>query len=105
MSNKPEDSASLTAVRDEIDQLDERIQDLINERARLAFRVRESKGGSRDAVNFYRPEREAQVLRKLRERNQGPLSDSEILSALTAVTTHRLRHDCGLEMGAPAQKT
>ena len=79
MSKKTEDTASLSAVRDEIDRLDERIQDLINERARLAFRVRESKGGSRDAVNFYRPEREAQVLRKLRERNRGPLSDNEML--------------------------
>ncbi|MBT8038876.1 MAG: prephenate dehydratase [Xanthomonadales bacterium] len=79
MSKKKEDTASLSAVRDEIDRLDERIQDLINERARLAFRVRESKGGSRDAVNFYRPEREAQVLRKLRERNRGPLSDNEML--------------------------
>jgi chorismate mutase/prephenate dehydratase len=79
LSKKTEDTASLSAVRDEIDRLDERIQDLINERARLAFRVRESKGGSRDAVNFYRPEREAQVLRKLRERNRGPLSDNEML--------------------------
>jgi chorismate mutase/prephenate dehydratase len=79
VSKNKEDSASLTAVRDEIDRLDEQIQDLINERAKLAFRVRQSKGGARDAVNFYRPEREAQVLRKLRERNQGPLSDSEML--------------------------
>lgn len=79
MSKNTEDTESLSVVRDEIDRLDEQIQDLINQRARLAFRVRQSKGGSRDAVNFYRPEREAQVLRKLRERNQGPLSDSEML--------------------------
>ncbi|MEX3710540.1 chorismate mutase [Acinetobacter baumannii] len=27
---------------------------------------------------FYRPEREAQVLRKVMERNQGPLSDASM---------------------------
>lgn len=41
---------------------------------------------------FYRPEREAQVLRKVMERNQGPLSDvtmarlfREIMSACLAL--------------------
>lgn len=66
-------------VRGEIDRLDEQIQALISERARLAFRVRQSKGGSINAVDFYRPEREAQVLHGVLERNQGPLSDDEML--------------------------
>ena len=79
MNNKTENKAQLTAVRDEIDDLDRQIQELISERARLAFRVRESKGENTSAVNFYRPEREAQVLRAVRERNEGPLSDSEML--------------------------
>ena len=79
MSDTKKDTQDLAAARNEIDRLDEQIQDLISERARLAFRVRESKAGSSDAVDFYRPEREAQVLRAVRERNQGPLSDSEML--------------------------
>jgi chorismate mutase/prephenate dehydratase len=66
-------------VREEIDHLDEQIQALINQRARLAFRVRESKDASADAVDYFRPEREAQVLRRVLERNKGPLSDSEML--------------------------
>lgn len=78
MSDNKKDSADLASVRDEIDRLDEQIQELINERASLAFRVRESKTDSKSAVEFYRPEREAQVLRKVRERNQGPLSDKEM---------------------------
>ena len=85
MSESPENKAKLSAVREEIDRLDEQIQDLISERARLAFRVRESKGGAREAVEYYRPEREAQVLRRLRERNQGPLSDSETLRLFRAI--------------------
>ncbi len=77
------DSKKLTdklgSIRKEIDSLDEAIQELICERARLAFKVRESKGASRGAVDYFRPEREAQVLRGVLERNQGPLSDSEML--------------------------
>ena len=66
-------------MREKIDRLDEKIQELINERARLAFRVRETKDASAEAVDYFRPEREAQVLRRVLERNQGPLSDSEML--------------------------
>jgi chorismate mutase/prephenate dehydratase len=79
MAKDSENSSELVAVRDEIDTLDRKIQDLISDRARLAFRVRKSKGKSGSAVDFYRPEREAQVLRKVCERNKGPLSDSEML--------------------------
>jgi chorismate mutase/prephenate dehydratase len=80
LAKKSQESDSLAQVRDEIDRLDEKIQDLISERARLAFRVRQSKGGSKGAVDYYRPEREAQVLRRVIERNsKGPLSDSEML--------------------------
>ena len=79
MTNETENSRDLAAIRDEIDTLDKKIQDLISDRARLAFRVRKSKGTSKSAVDYYRPEREAQVLRKVRERNDGPLSDSEML--------------------------
>jgi chorismate mutase/prephenate dehydratase len=69
----------LTAVRSEIDQLDEQIQALISARARLAYQVRASKGEFANAVDYYRPEREAQVLRNVMQRNQGPLTDAEMV--------------------------
>lgn len=70
---------ALKQVRDQIDEIDRDIQRLLNERARCAQRVAEIKSQfeSQDAV-FYRPEREAQVLRRVMERNQGPLPDSEV---------------------------
>ena len=43
MKKTDENSNGLEVVRKEIDQLDEQIQSLISERARLAFRVRQSK--------------------------------------------------------------
>ena len=55
-----------------------RIQYLLSERARLAQRVGISKTAAGKTVDFYRPEREAQVLRKALERNKGPLRDEEI---------------------------
>jgi chorismate mutase/prephenate dehydratase len=73
------DADDLGKVREQIDRLDEQIQALISERARLAFQVRASKEASGHAVDYFRPEREAQVLRGVLERNEGPLSDSEML--------------------------
>ncbi len=70
---------TLDEVRHEIDTLDAQIQSLISARARLAQAVRESKGQLDNAVDYYRPEREAQVLRAVVSRNQGPISDAEML--------------------------
>lgn len=60
--------AELTQLRDGIDALDRQVLELINRRAQLAHRIGEIKHG-----NIYRPEREAQVLRRLAETNPGPL--------------------------------
>ncbi|MDB6102265.1 MAG: chorismate mutase, partial [Gammaproteobacteria bacterium] len=69
----------LEKVRSQIDGIDEKIHTLINDRARLAQLVGISKTSEGKTVDFYRPEREAQVLRMARERNNGPLRDEEVL--------------------------
>src|SRR5213082_3626434 len=69
----------LGEARGRIDAVDEKIQALINERARLAQQVGISKTSGARTVDFYRPEREAQVLRQAQARNTGPLRDAEIL--------------------------
>lgn len=92
---------SLEQLRTEIDALDRKIHELINQRASCAQQVAETKlrefeaqNGSADlsGVKFYRPEREAQVLRNVIERNQGPLAGEtvahifrEIMSACLAL--------------------
>jgi len=70
--------ADLGEIRVRIDSIDARIQELLNERARFAQLVGISKTASGKAVDFYRPEREADVLRKALKRNRGPLRDEEI---------------------------
>ncbi|MEZ5544768.1 MAG: chorismate mutase [Lysobacteraceae bacterium] len=65
----------LAQVRERIDAIDQQIQSLIAERAQFALQVGKAKGKLAAAVDYYRPEREAQVLRMVVDRNQGPLSD------------------------------
>ncbi len=67
----------LRELRDQIDGLDEKIQELITQRARCAKEIAGIKqsGGSQ---YFYRPEREVEVLRRVLERNRGPLANEEM---------------------------
>jgi chorismate mutase/prephenate dehydratase len=74
-------SKNLKQLRDEIDSLDQQIQGLLNQRAHCAKEVAAVKLAHTDdhrSVQFYRPEREATVLRKVMERNNGPLADEEM---------------------------
>lgn len=70
-------SGRLRGLRDRIDQLDEKIQTLISERARCAQDIATLKHAAGEA-NFYRPEREVDVLRRVLERNRGPLANEEM---------------------------
>ncbi|CAB1369964.1 prephenate dehydratase [Denitratisoma oestradiolicum] len=77
----------LVRLREGIDHIDDELLRLISERAQLAHRIGEIKHG-----NIYRPEREAQVLRGIAERNTGPLPAAavqhlfrEIMSACLAL--------------------
>jgi chorismate mutase/prephenate dehydratase len=69
----------LSAIRRRIDEVDAALHELISERARLAQNVGISKHADGHTVDFYRPEREAEVLRTALARNKGPLRDEEIL--------------------------
>ncbi|HXS28597.1 MAG TPA: prephenate dehydratase [Steroidobacteraceae bacterium] len=71
--------SELASARERIDALDAELQGLLNERARLAQLVGISKHRDGHLVDFYRPEREAEVLRRAKERNRGPLRDEEVL--------------------------
>ena len=64
----------LAQLRARIDELDERLLILLNERARLAQAVGQLKlSNGEEGGPIYRPEREAQVVRRLQEANSGPL--------------------------------
>ncbi|XZG71553.1 prephenate dehydratase [Chitinibacteraceae bacterium HSL-7] len=78
----------LKVHRDAIDAIDAQVLQLINQRAEHARAIGEIKGGG----VVYRPEREAQVLARVKSLNPGPLSDEtaarlfrEIMSACLAL--------------------
>ncbi len=81
----------LAEVRQRIDRIDQDLVRLIGDRATCAKRVAEIKIANGD-THFYRPEREAAVLRRIKEQNPGPLGDEviarlfrEIMSACLAL--------------------
>jgi chorismate mutase/prephenate dehydratase len=73
----------LKPLRVQIDAIDAQILDLLNQRARLAQEVGHIKAETNAPV--FRPEREAQVLRSVAERNPGPLADTDIQTVFREV--------------------
>lgn len=72
------DDLALSDVRNRIDEIDQQIMQLISERARCAQKVATIKRDGDENAKFYRPEREAQVLRIIKDRNPGPLDGEEM---------------------------
>jgi chorismate mutase/prephenate dehydratase len=90
----------LEGFRDRIDDIDARIHALLNERARFCQQVGASKQAQGlHTADFYRPEREAQVLRRALERNQGPLRHDEILRLFREIMSACLAQEEPLKVG------
>ena len=89
----------LSQVRAQIDGIDQQIQALIAERANWAHQVGKAKGKLAAAVDYYRPEREAQVLRRVVDRNDGPLSDDVLVRLFREVMSACLAQQEPLKIG------
>jgi chorismate mutase/prephenate dehydratase len=76
---EPVASQALLALRDQIDGLDKQLLELLNQRARVAEKVGEIKRA--EGTPFFRPDRVAQVIDKIRAANPGPLK-AEHVSAI-----------------------
>jgi chorismate mutase/prephenate dehydratase len=88
-------TAELKALRDQIDDLDRQLIAIVNRRADCAKQVAEvkqreyedalSRGRQPGEILFYRPEREAQVLRRVMANNPGPMDDNRMASIIREV--------------------
>lgn len=83
----PAQAGELERLREAIDRVDDRILEALNERATLARAI-----GTLKIGQAYRPEREAQVLKRVQEKNPGPLASEtvallfrEVMSACLAL--------------------
>lgn len=71
----------LKACRDQIDRIDSEVLRLLNQRAQLAQQI----GHLKNSNVILRPEREAQVVRRLQSENQGPLGAAAVAALFTEV--------------------
>lgn len=92
----PDAEHKLRELRERIDAVDAQLLELLNRRASLAREVARAKNvdesASAERADYYRPDREAEVLRRLVESNTGPLPNEavaqlfrEVMSACLAV--------------------
>ncbi|MBM4198339.1 MAG: prephenate dehydratase [Gammaproteobacteria bacterium] len=101
---KQKTQPAIEGLRGRIDDVDRRLHALLNERARLARQVGVSKGKEGRLVDFYRPEREAQVLRMALERNaasraSGALRDEEVVRLFREIMSACLAQEEPLKIG------
>ena len=89
----------LAVLRTRIDGIDQHIQQLIAERAQFANQVGKAKGKLAAAVDYYRPEREAQVLRRVVDRNDGPLNDEVLVRLFREIMSACLAQQEPLKIG------
>lgn len=74
----------LKKCREQIDAIDDQLLQLVSRRAQLAHAIGNLKNGG----PIYRPEREAQVLRRLLEQNPGPLTDEAVTAIFRTLMSH-----------------
>jgi chorismate mutase/prephenate dehydratase len=94
-----EPKPDLGELRQRIDGIDRHIQELIAERAQFANQVGRAKGKLAAAVDYYRPEREAQVLRRVVDRNDGPLNDEVLVRLFREIMSACLAQQEPLKIG------
>ena len=70
-TRKRKTKESLTSLRQEIDDLDRQIVELLNQRAEVVIRIGRAKQA--DGTPVYAPDREHMVLQRLSDLNRGPL--------------------------------
>ena len=73
----------LKPLREQIDAIDAQLLNLLSQRARVVQQVGHVK--ARTDAPVFRPEREAQVLQRVAERNPGPLADADLQSIFREV--------------------
>ncbi|MCM8763259.1 MAG: prephenate dehydratase [Candidatus Omnitrophica bacterium] len=79
---------SLTTLRREINKIDNRITQLLNQRARITLKIGQIK--SRMGKSIYAPDREDEILRRLTKKNKGPLSKDALLAIYREIMSSSL---------------
>lgn len=70
------ENSNIDSLRDKIDELDRKLIELLNERAKLANQIGQIK--KKNNLPIYMPNREAEVMRNVMSNNKGPLSETAV---------------------------
>lgn len=77
---------TLQDIRKDIDKIDYQIHDLLNERAQLALEIGKLKiQTDGESTEFFRPEREREILAAVSKYNEGPLSDDAVVNIFRVI--------------------
>ena len=90
-------SEDLKKIRTLIDKLDKQIVKTLNERAKLAKKIKKAKASSQKK-DIFRPEREAQILRKIGSINTGPLQSTHLQSIFREIISSCLSLETSLKV-------
>ncbi len=98
-TGKDGQALDIAEIRKQINAIDEQLMRLINQRATIAQQVGVAKGDLGSGVEYYRPEREAEVLRGVLEGNAGPMRDEEMLRLFREIMSACLAQQEPLKIG------
>lgn len=75
-----------------IDEVDDQLVKLLNQRARCAAEIGKVKQA--EGVPVYQPEREQEILNRIQKRNEGPLSNGQLRSLFERIVeeTRKIEH-------------
>ena len=79
---------SLKDLRNKIDAIDEKVVKLLNNRAKISQEIGTTKVKTKKSI--YSPEREQEVLRHLKQMNNGPMSDEAFMAVYREVMSSSL---------------
>ncbi len=92
----------LEELRGKIDQLDEKLLNLLNRRAKLVQKVGEVKNfleeGRPERKTLYRPDREKAIIRRLKDSNTGPFPTKSIDPVFTEIISACRSLEIGLQV-------
>ena len=88
----------LKKIRRLIDKIDKQIIESLNQRGVLAQKIKKAKSQSSNQ-NIFRPEREAQILRNIRDINSGPLPNDHLHVIFREIISSCLALETDLQVG------
>jgi chorismate mutase len=88
-----EAESKLEALRSQVDKLDIKIVNLLNERARIVRDIRKTKVEA--GLSLYDPGREERIFEKVTEANEGPLYDDSLREIFECILHYMKSGDLG----------